>query len=95
MSVRDICNAKAPMHAPCDKHKSGDRVESKTSAGFLIPTAVVAFVLIALTALHPRASAWISQAVEAEFVGDDGVTDTPTRIVKPDMAVPVRTVRAY
>ena len=83
------------MHAPYDKRKSGTRTEPKSGAGFLIPTAAVALVLIVLTALHPKASVWISQAVEAEFIGDRGMTDTPTRIVQPHMAEPVQTVRAF
>ena len=82
------------MHAPYDKSKSGYRTEPKSAVGFLM-LAAVPFVLLALATLHPKASVWISQAVEAEFIADGSATDTPTQIAHPNMSVPVQTVRAY
>ena len=83
------------MHAPYDRGKISYRTEPKIGVGFLILIAAVAFVVIGLAALDPKAAVWISQAAEAEFVGDGGITGTPTQIVQPDMAMPVQTVRAY
>ncbi len=83
------------MHAPYDRSRqSSDRAEPKSGAGFLILPAVVAFVLIALATLHPKASTWISQAVEAEFGGSGVAQDLPVQTAQPDMAAPVRTVHA-
>jgi hypothetical protein len=43
---------------------------------------------------HPAASSWISQAVQAEFVGADSTPDlVPTQTAKP--AMEIRTVKAY
>ena len=80
------------MHAPYDKQTTRGRTQPKSGAGFSVLFAAVALMLIALS-LHPKMSAWISQAAEAEFVGDSGIVDTPTRVAQPDMAAPVRTVR--
>jgi hypothetical protein len=55
----------------------------------------MAIVLIALTIFHPRASLWISQAVQAEFGGSGIADDMPVETVQqPGMALPMRTVRA-
>jgi hypothetical protein len=83
------------MHAPHDRSRnSKDRTEPKSGVGFLILPVLIALVLIALTTLHPKASLWISQAVQAEFIGDDNMNDAPTRIVQPGMEFPMRTVHA-
>ena len=81
------------MHAPYDKQKTGDRTQPKSSVGFLVLMTAIPFVLVAVAILHPRAPAWISQAVEAEFIGDSGVVDAPTQLAKPDRTAPVQTVR--
>ena len=50
------------MLAPYDRsRKTGYRIEPKSGLGFLILPAVVAFVLIALATIHPKASIWISE----------------------------------
>jgi hypothetical protein len=83
------------MHAPHDRSRqSSYRTETKSGVGFFILPAVVAFVLIALVTLHPKASVWISQAVEAEFGGSGLAEDLPVQTARPDMAAPVRTVGA-
>lgn len=83
------------MHAPNDKQrKKSDRAEPKSWAGFLILPAIVALVLIVLVNAHPKASIWISQAVQAEF-GSYGIADDlPVETAQPDMAIPLRTVHA-
>jgi hypothetical protein len=55
----------------------------------------MAIVLIALTIFHPKASLWISQAVQAEFGGSGLADDMPVQTVQPpDMAIPMHTVNA-
>ena len=65
------------MHAPFDRRKSDQATEPRGGAGFLIPLVLMAIVLIALTIFHPKASLWISQAVQAEFGGSGIADDMP------------------
>ena len=82
------------MHAPYDKSRKGSyRTEPKGNVGFLVLFVIVAFVVLVVTAVHPKASLWIAQAVEAEFGGGITNGDVPTQIVQPDMAAPIQTVR--
>jgi hypothetical protein len=84
------------MHAPYDRsRKSSHRTEPKSGAGFLILPAVVTVVLITLAIVHPKASVWISQAVQAEFGGSGLALDMPVETAQPGMAIPLHTVRAY
>jgi hypothetical protein len=83
------------MHAPFDRRKSDQATEPRGGVGFLIPLVLMAIVLIALTIFHPKASLWISQAVQAEFGGSGIADDMPVETVQqPGMALPMRTVRA-
>ena len=83
------------MHAPYDKQrKTNHRVEPKSGAGFLILPVIVALVLIVLATFHPKASIWISEAVEAEFGGSGTAEDMPVQTVQPGMSIPMRTVHA-
>ena len=91
----DIFNVEASMLTPYDRsRKTGYRIKPKSGVGFLILPAVVAFVLIALATLHPKASIWISEAVQAEFGGNGVAEDAPVQTAQPGMAGPVRTVHA-
>jgi hypothetical protein len=84
------------MHAPYDRsRKSSYRTEPKSGAGFLILPVLMAIVLVTLAIIHPRASVWISQAVQAEFGGSGIAPDVPVETAQPGMAVPLHTVRAY
>src|SRR5579862_4783704 len=90
-----ILTVEASMHAPYDKQrKTSDRTEPKSGAGFLILPAVVALVLIVLATFHPKASIWISEAVQAEFGGSGVAEDMPVQTAQPDMLIPMRTVHA-
>jgi hypothetical protein len=83
------------MHAPYDRsRKTNYRSEPKSAARFLILPAVVALVLIVLATFHPKASVWISEAVQAEFGGSGVPEDMPMQTVQPGMAIPMRTVHA-
>jgi hypothetical protein len=84
------------MHGPYDRsRKSSTRTEPKSGAGFLILPVLVTIVLIILAIAHPKASVWISQAVQAEFGGGSIALDMPVETARPGMAAPVRTVNAH
>jgi hypothetical protein len=85
------------MHAPFDRsRKSSHSAEPKSGAGFLVLPAIMAIALLALVLVHPRASIWISQAVQAEFGGGGIADDMPVETVRePGMAIPMRTVHAH
>jgi hypothetical protein len=84
------------MPGPLEK-QSGD---SKTAYRnwdiklFALPI-LLAVALISFSVSHPGASKWISDAVQAEFVGTDIVPDVapPTRLAQPTNEI--RTVKAY
>jgi hypothetical protein len=61
---------------------------------FALPVLIVV-ALIGFAVSHPGASKWISDAVQAEFVGTDLVPDIapPTRVAQPTNEI--RTVKAY
>ena len=83
------------MHAPFDRRKSDQATEPRRGVGFIILPVLMAIVLIALTIFHPKASLWISQAVQAEFGGSGIADDMPVETVQqPGMTVPLRTVHA-
>jgi hypothetical protein len=84
------------MHAPFDRSRKSDQAtEPRSGVGFIILPVLMAIVLIALTILHPKASLWISQAVQAEFGGSGIADDMPVETVQqPGMTVPLRTVHA-
>jgi hypothetical protein len=83
------------MHAPFDRRKSDQATGPRGGVGFIILPVLMAIVLIALTIFHPKASLWISQAVQAEFGGSGIADDMPVETVQqPGMALPMRTVRA-
>jgi hypothetical protein len=83
------------MHGPYDRsRKSSARTEPKSGAGFLILPVLVTIVLIILVTVHPKASIWISQAVQAEFGGSGTAVDMPVETAQPGMEVPMRTVNA-
>jgi hypothetical protein len=84
------------MHAPFDRSRKSDQAtEPRRGVGFIILPVLMAIVLIALTIFHPKASLWISQAVQAEFGGSGIADDMPVETVQqPGMTVPLRTVHA-
>jgi hypothetical protein len=79
------------MHAPYDRsRKSNQSTFSRSGIGLLAIPALVAMVLAALALLHPKASIWISEAVQAEFAGSIIADDTSAQAARP--AAPIRTV---
>ncbi len=84
------------MHAPYDRsRKSSHRSGPKEGFGFLALPAIVALLLLAFTIANPKASVWIAQAVEAEFVTAGFAVDMPVETAQPGMTMPMRTVDAY
>ena len=84
------------MHAPFDRSRnSGYTARDNSGRRFLIFPVIVAVALLTLAAIHPKASIWISQAVQAEFGGSGFADDMPVETMQqPDMTVPMQTVRA-
>jgi hypothetical protein len=50
---------------------------------------IIVLVLLVLALGTPSASEWISAAVQAEFVGGDGLAGTPTQIAQPVDAIKI------
>jgi hypothetical protein len=95
-ALGDILKVEASMHAPFDRlRKSDHATEPRSGVGFLILPVLMAVVLITLAIVHPKASIWISQAVQAEFGGSGLADDMPVQTVQqPGMAIPMHTVNA-
>ena len=88
----DTRKVEASMHAPYEKSPKSDQgTFSRIGVGLLVLPAFAAVVLVALAIMQPKASTWISEAVQAEFSGVAG--DMPKELAGPSMQV--RTVRAY
>jgi hypothetical protein len=85
------------MHAPFDRSRNSDHGTNPGSARrFLIFPVLIAIALFAFAIVHPKASIWISQAVQAEFGGSGIAEDMPVETVQqPGMSVPMHTVHAY
>ena len=85
------------MHAPFDRSRKSDHdTEPRRAVGFFILPVLMAIALIALVIVHPKASIWISQAVQAEFGGSGIADDMPVETVQqPGMTIPMRTVNVH
>jgi hypothetical protein len=80
------------QRSPNDLNPSDRRFLRSWTAGILAVHGIILLALISLIVSHPAASVWISQAVEAEFVGNPPPVIVPTQIARPDGQM--RTVRA-
>ncbi len=80
------------MHGSFDRSgKSNNRIDRGWGIGFLALPATLVIALIALAMIQPAAPAWISEAVQAEFVGTDLALGTrPTQLAQPSMAGTVK-----
>jgi hypothetical protein len=80
------------MHGSFDKSGETDNQRS-WSVGFFALPLCIAIALVGFVLTHPEASNWISEAVQAEFVGaDPAPVAVPTQIAQP--AMEFRTVKA-
>jgi hypothetical protein len=82
------------MHGSFDKSgKPDDNVQGHRSAGFFALPALVVLALVGLAMMHPAAPNWISDAVQAEFVGTNLAPEAaPIQFAQP--ARDMRTVKA-
>jgi hypothetical protein len=80
------------QRSPGDLGPSDHRFLWNWTAGMLAVHGVIILVLVGLVLSHPAASEWISQAVQAEFVGNPPPVVVPTQIARP--GTQMRTVRA-
>ena len=79
------------QRSPNDLNPSDRRFVRNWTAGILAVHGIIVLVLIGLVLSHPAASEWISQAVQAEFVGNPPPVIVPTQIAQPGGQM--RTVR--
>jgi hypothetical protein len=83
----------ASMHGSFEKRETGNSIYRNWGAGFLALPVLIVVALVGLAMTQPVTSNWISEAVQAEFVGTDLAPDVaPTRLARP--AMEIRTVRA-
>jgi hypothetical protein len=82
------------MNSSFDKPgKPDDDVRGYWNVGLFALPALVLIALVGLAVMHPAASNWISDAVQAEFVGINPAPEAaPSQIAQP--AREMRTVKA-
>jgi hypothetical protein len=83
------------MHGSLEKpDKVKQNIYGSRGMRLLAIPALLLTALVGFLVSHPAAPGWISQAVQAEFVGADPTPDlVPTQIAQP--AMEIRTVKAY
>ena len=81
------------MHGSLDRSdENRNRTDRSWSIGFFVVPMLIVIALIALVMIKPAASIWISEAVQAEFVGPNSPV-APTELAQP--AMQIRTVKAH
>ena len=80
------------QRSPNDLSRSDRHYLWNWNAGILAVHAVLLLVLAGILISHPVASEWISQAVQAEFVGGPPPVILPTQVAEPLRQM--RTVKA-
>jgi hypothetical protein len=67
-----------------DGYRNDTSLRDRIGLGFLVLPVVIAIALLTLIAVQPTASNWISEAVQAEFVGDIVPPgQSPTQLAQP------------
>jgi hypothetical protein len=89
----DILIVEASMHA-FDRSNKSDTTSSNRGTGFLVVPALIVIALVTLAIIQPNMPRWISESVQAEFVGGGNMDGAPTQVARPDTATPERTVLA-
>jgi hypothetical protein len=84
----------ASMQGSFDKTgETSTRLYQRWGVGLLAVPVMIAIALVGLASIQPAASNWISESVQAEFVGTNLAPEmAPTQLAQPTR--PVRTVRA-
>jgi hypothetical protein len=72
------------QRSPNDLNPSDRRLLWNWTALILAAHGLILLVLVGLVIRSPSASDWISQAVQAEFVGNPPPVIVPTQIARPD-----------
>jgi hypothetical protein len=90
----EIRTVEASMHGSLNRSdEKRSRTERSWSIGFFALPALIVITLVALAVIKPAASTWISEAVQAEFVGMTSPGVVPKDLAQPVMQI--RTVKAY
>jgi hypothetical protein len=77
------------MHGTFDRSgKSHSRTHQNFRLGIFLLPALLMVASIALAVTQPAASLWISQAAQAEFVGDSVPDGAPTQLAQPALPAP-------
>ena len=71
------------QRSPNDLNRSDRRLSWSWTAAILAVHGVLLLLLAGILIFHPAASEWISQAVQAEFVGGPPPVIVPTQIAQP------------
>jgi hypothetical protein len=84
----------ASMHGSLNRSdEKRSRIGQSWSIGFFALPVLIVIALVALAVIKPAASIWISEAVQAEFVGMTSPGAVPKELAQP--AMQIRTVKAY
>jgi fumarate reductase subunit C len=90
----EIRTVEASMHGSLNRSdEKRSRADRSWSIGFFALPVLIVIVLVALAVIKPAASTWISEAVQAEFVGIASPGVVPKELARP--AMQIRTVKAY
>jgi hypothetical protein len=90
----EIRTVEVSMHGSLDRSgQKQNRTDRSWSIEFFVLPVLVVIGLTVLAIGKPVVSAWISGAVQAEFVGLNSPGVVPTESARPDMQI--RTVKAY
>jgi hypothetical protein len=90
----EIRTVEASMHGSLDRSgEKQNRTDRNWSIEFFVLPVLVVIGLTVLVIGKPAVSGWISDTVQAEFVGPNLPGVVPTESAQPDM--PIRTVKAY
>jgi hypothetical protein len=71
------------QHSPNNLNRSDRRFLWSWTAAVLAAHGVLLLLLVSLVMRYPGASEWISQAVQAEFVGSPPPVVVPTQLAQP------------
>jgi hypothetical protein len=90
----EIRTVEASMHGSLNRSdEKRSRTDRSWSIGFFALPVLIVITLVALAIIKPVASTWISEAVQAEFVGMTSPGAVPKELAQP--AMQIRTVKAY
>jgi hypothetical protein len=90
----EIRTVEASMHGSLNRSdKKRSRTDRSWSIEFFALPVLVAIMLVVLAIIKPAASIWISEAVQAEFVGMTSPGAVPKDLAQPTLQI--RTVKTY